>query len=91
MIDKLEKSDECKIILAIKIKVKLSPFKKVDFICFNGSPLKMTKNAFYFTLKALFVLEIFLSRLFSHVEKRFDKKAKVNFKIYDVTDWTTNS
>ena len=91
MIDKLEKSDECKIILTIKIKVKLSPSKKVDFICFNGSPLKMTKNTFYFTLKALFVLEIFLPRLFSHVEKRFDKKAKVNFKTYDVTDWTTNS
>ena len=25
----------------------------------NGSPLKMMKNAFYFTLKALFVLKIF--------------------------------
>ena len=33
------------------------------------SPLKMMKNGFYFTLKALFVLEIFkcLSRLFGHV------------------------
>ena len=32
----------------------------------------MTKNAFYFMLKALFVLEIFtvLSRLFGYVEKR---------------------
>ena len=38
------------------------------------SPLKMMKNAFCFTLKALFVLEIFrfLSRLFGHVEKRLD-------------------
>ena len=25
----------------------------------NGSPLKMMKNAFYFTLKVLFVLNIF--------------------------------
>ena len=33
--------------------------------------LKIMKNAFYFTLKALFVLKIFkiLSRLFVHVEK----------------------
>ena len=35
------------------------------------SLLKMIKNAFYFTLKALFVLKIFklLSRLFGHMEK----------------------
>ena len=35
------------------------------------SPLKMMKNAFYFTLKALFVLKIFkfLSWLFDYVEK----------------------
>ena len=51
------------------------------------------KNAFYFMLIALFVLKVFtfLSRLFGYVEKRFDKKAMVNFKIYDVTDWTTNN
>ena len=38
------------------------------------SPLKTIKNAFYFTLKALFVLKIvkFLSLLFGHVEKRLD-------------------
>ena len=31
----------------------------------------MMKNAFYFTLKALFILKVFkfLSRLFGHVEK----------------------
>ena len=35
------------------------------------TPLKMMKNAFYFTLKALFVLKIFkfLSSLLSHAEK----------------------
>ena len=51
------------------------------------------KNAFYFMLKALFVLEIFafLSWLFSYVEKRLDKKAMDNFKIYAATDWTTNN
>ena len=36
--------------------------------------LKIMKNAFYFTLKALFVLKLFkfLSRLFGRVGKRFD-------------------
>ena len=48
------------------------------------------KNPFYFMLKALLVLEIFkfLSWLFGYVEKRLDKKAKVNFKNYDVIGWT---
>ena len=41
------------------IKVGLSPSKKAFFICFNDSPSKMMKNAFYFILKALFVLKIF--------------------------------
>ena len=45
--------------------------KKNFFICFNGSPSKMIKNAFYFILKSLFVLKTFkfLSWLFGHVEK----------------------
>ena len=56
------------------------------------SPLKIMKNAFYLTLKALFFLKIFkiLSSLFRHVEKRLDQKDQVNFKIYDVTFWKTN-
>ena len=33
------------------IKVELSPSKKITFICFNESPLKMMQNAFYFNLK----------------------------------------
>ena len=46
-----------------------------------------------FTLKALFITEIniFLFSVFNLVRKRLDKKAKVNFKIYDVTKWITNS
>ena len=40
-------------------KVGLSPSPPKVFICFNGSPSKMIKNAFYFVLKALFVLKIF--------------------------------
>ena len=57
------------------------------------SPLKMMKNAFYFTSKALFILKIFkfLSWLFGHVAKRLDKKVKVVFKFYDVTAWLTNN
>ena len=44
---------------------------KILFICFNERPLKMMKNAFYFMVKALFVLKIFifLSWLFGHLEK----------------------
>ena len=51
------------------------------------------ENGFYFMFKALLVFEIFtfLAWLFGYVEKRLDKKAKVNLKIYDVTDWTTNN
>ena len=41
----------------------------------------MMKNAFYFILRALFVLEIVLT--FFYLEKRLDKKAMINFKIYD--------
>ena len=53
----------------------------------------MMKNAFCFTLIALFVFKIFkvLSLLFGHVTKRLDKKDKVNFKFYDVTAWLTNN
>ena len=40
---------------------------KKCFICFNESPLKMMKNAFYFVIKAFFVLKIF--KFFQHVEK----------------------
>ena len=56
-------------------------------------PLKMKKNAFYFMLKAYFVLEIFkfFSRLFGYTKTWLDEKAKVNFKMYDVTGWTTNN
>ena len=56
------------------------------------SPLKIMKNAFHLTSKALFVLKIFkiLPWHFGHVEKRLDYKKKVNFEIYDVTAWLIN-
>ena len=40
-------------------KVGLSPSKKNCVICFLENPLKMMENAFYFILKALFILKIF--------------------------------
>ena len=48
----------------------------------------MMKNAFYFMLKALVVLEVFsfMSWLFGYIEIQFDKKAMVTFKIDEVTD-----
>ena len=44
-------------------------------------------------LKALFVLEIFTfpSWLFGYVEKQLGKETKIDFKIYDVTDWRVNN
>ena len=53
----------------------------------------MMKNAFCFMLKALFVLEILtsLSRLFGYTGNGLIKKAMVNFKTYDFTDWATNN
>ena len=56
------------------------------------NPVKMMKNVFYFTAKALFILKIFksLSWLFGHVSKRVDKKDKINFKFKDVTAWLSS-
>ena len=56
-------------------------------------PFKNDKNALYFMLKALSVLEIFtfLSWLFVYVEKQLDKTTMVHFKIYDVTNWEANN
>ena len=70
------------------VKVGLSLSKKFAFIYFNESLLKVIKNVFYFMLKALFVLDIltFLSCFFGYIEKRLDKAATINFKIYDVID-----
>ena len=44
-------------------------------------------------LKALFVFSdiYFLVLTFCLCKKRLDKKAMLNFKIYDVTDWTANN
>ena len=65
----------------------------LEMIFGNWKPLKAIKNAFCHTLKALFVLKTskYLSWLFGHVEKLFDFKDEVNFKIYVVTTWLKNN
>ena len=63
-----------------------------DFLAIE-SPLKMMKNAFYLTSKALFIHKIFkfLSWHFGHVAKWLEKKNRVNFKIYGITVWLSNN
>ena len=53
----------------------------------------MIKNAFYFTSKALFVLNKvkFLFWHFDYVAKRLDKKDQVNFRLYHVTAQLINN
>ena len=72
------------------IKGILLAFRK---LLATESSLEMMKNAFYSTLKALFVLKIFkfLYSIFGHVEKWLDKKDKVNFKTCDITTLETNN
>ena len=44
-------------------------------------------------LRAFFVIRLinFCPDFFDRVGKRLDKKAKINFKLYDVTDQTTKN
>ena len=53
----------------------------------------MMNSTFSFTLKFLFVLEIFqfLFWGFEPEQKRLDKKAEVNLKSYDATNRITNN
>ena len=48
-------------------------------------------NPVYFMLNAVYFMITFLSWFFVYVEKLFDKKVLVSFKIHDVTDWATNN
>ena len=64
-----------------------------ETIFVNSTPIKNDEQCFYFMLKPLFIFEIltFLSFRFGYVESHLDKKTKVNFKIYDLIDWLTNT
>ena len=50
----------------------------------------MMTSAFYFTVKFFRYLN-FCPEHFGYVEKWLDKKAKINFKIYNITNWETNN
>ena len=67
-------------------EVGLSPSENVGFICFNGSLLKIIKNAFYFILKAYFVLKIFkIFVLTSLVMKESDLTRKLSISKFAVS------
>ena len=78
--------------LYLRIKVELSRSKKVPFICYNENPFQNDKKCFLFHVKSSFrSLDIYIFVLiFWLCRKRLDKKAKDNFKIFDVTDWEPN-
>ena len=61
------------LVYRINLKGALSGLRQ---LLATEGPLEMVKNAFYFTSKAPFVLQIFkfLSWLFGYVAKRIDKK-----------------
>ena len=54
---------------------------------FNVDPQR--GNSIDLTLK--YWLENFCPEFLGHVGKRLDKKAKVNFNTFEVTDWKTNN
>ena len=65
-----------------------------SWVCWQLKALwKWWRLLFLSILKSLLFLEIFtfLSWRFSYIEKRFDTKVEVVFKIYEVKDWTTNN
>ena len=68
--------------------------QKLCFYLLQWMPFKNNeKFFFYFMSKALFVFKLFtfLFSSFGYMEERLDKKAKVNSKICDITDWTRNN
>ena len=60
---------------ALLFCIKVGPSHSNVFICFNGSLSEMMKNAFYFILKALFVIKIF------GFSERFNKNFLWKFSI----------
>ena len=64
--------------IQVQTKLLKSTLSRLTQFMANESPLKRMENAFYFLF-------------FGHVEKGLDKKDKVDFKIYDVTNWMTKN
>ena len=57
----------------------------MSYISLNENLLKIITSTFYFILTA------YLSLYFGCVGKQLDKKAKENFKIYEITNWISNN
>ena len=72
------------------LKARLLPSKKFPFISFNESSFKVVKMVFI-PFQKLFLHLHFCPDFFDYVGKRLDKKAKVSFKLYNVTEWKTNN
>ena len=49
----------------------------------------MMKIAFCFKLEAFFDIPIFVLTFKKTMKRRLDKKCKINYEIYDVTNWAT--
>ena len=76
------------------IIVYQSIFIKAPLSGHNWKSFKMVKKVFLFYIKISFrfrYIYIIVLTWLGYVEEWLDKKTKVNFKIYDFTDWTTNN
>ena len=62
------------VVIFQEVELLKDPLSGLRQFLASESPLKLMKNAFYFTSKFIFVLKIvkFLSGLFGHVSKRLD-------------------
>ena len=62
------------VVIFQEVELLKGPLSGLRQFLASESPLKLIKNAFYFTSKFIFVLKIvkFLSGLFGHVSKQFD-------------------
>ena len=62
------------VVIFQEVELLKGPLSGLRQFLASESPLKLIKNAFYFTSKFIFVLKIvkFLSGLFGHVSKRLD-------------------
>ena len=59
-----------------KVNVRLFKKKKIVLLCFDESSLKLKKNTFYYILKAIFILKIFI--VLSHL---FGQKINTNIRL----------
>ena len=75
-------SDVVPVFLLLTLNIRLNAYSQVWDSLATESHLKLMKNALNFSLKSLFVLNIFkfLSWFFGHVEERLDQKDQVDFK-----------